>query len=288
MENVYFYKANRFVFQQNGMERNPWDSAVQFHDEFITKTFDSDSGFEAAYKFSIDQRLPNQLWIVIENPALYEMTCNGEKIAAAEGSWWLDKSFGKINITNFARLGENTVKIKASPFTIYHELEPAYVLGEFKVKPTDVGFVIIGEPESDLKLGSWKDQGNWFYADGVSYTQTFDISHPAENYAVELRQWYGSVAQIKVNGQSAGYVGYKPFRRDVTNLIRTGTNVVEVIVTGTLKNTLGPHHAGSQLGSAWPGMFQNAPENGPPPGDKYHAIDYGLLEPFVLKQIKTQ
>jgi len=288
MENVYFYKANRFVFQQNGMERNPWDSAVQFHDEFITKTFDSDSGFEAAYKFSIDQQLPNQLWIVIENPVLYEMTCNGEKIAAVEGSWWLDKSFGRINITKFARLGENTVKIKASPFTIYHELEPAYVLGEFKVKPTDVGFVIIGEPESDLKLGSWKDQGNWFYADGVSYTQTFDISRPAGNYVVELRQWYGSVAQIKVNGQSAGYVGYKPFRRDVTKLIRTGTNVVEVIVTGTLKNTLGPHHAGSQLGSAWPGMFQNAPENGPPPGDNYHAIDYGLLEPFVLKQIKTE
>jgi hypothetical protein len=288
MENVYFYKANQFVFQQNGMECNPWDSAVQFHDEFITKTFDRDSGFEAAFQFNIEQQLPNQLWIVIENPDLYEITCNGEKIAAKKGSWWLDKSFGRINITNFARLGENTVKIKASPFTIYHELEPAYVLGQFKVKPTDVGFVIIGEPESDLKLGSWKDQGNWFYADGVSYTQTFDISRPAGNYVVELRQWYGSVAQIKVNGQSAGYVGYKPFRRDVTNLIRTGTNVVEVIVTGTLKNTLGPHHAGSQLGSAWPDMFQNAPENGPPPGNNYHTIDYGLLEPFVLKQIKTE
>jgi hypothetical protein len=288
LENVYFYAANRFVFQQNGMERNPWDSAVQFRDELIKMTFAPDSGFEAAYRFSIEKRLPDQLWIVIERPDLYNITCNGKTIAAGEGDWWLDRSFGRIDIVEFARLGDNTVKIKASPFTVYHELEPAYVLGEFKVKPTDAGFVIEGEPESRLKPGSWKDQGNWFYAGGVSYRQAFEISRPAGNYVVELQEWYGSVAEIKVNGQSAGYVGYKPFRRDITDLIRSGTNVVEVIVTGTLKNTLGPHHAGTGVGSAWPGMFQKGPENGPPAGKTYHTLDYGLFEPYVLKQISRE
>ena len=288
MKDVYFYKANRFAFQQNGMDRNPWDSAVQFRDELISKTFANDSGFEATYKFKIEQQLPDQLWIVVERSDLYEITCNGKTIEPRKGTWWLDKSFGRIDISKFAKFGENTVKIKASPFTIYHELEPAYVLGEFKVKPTDAGFVIIGEPESNLELGSWKEQGNWFYADGVSYRKTFDIGRKAGNYVIELQKWYGSVAEIRVNGQSAGYVGYKPFQRDVTNLIRAGTNVVEVIIIGTLKNTLGPHHAGSGVGSAWPGMFQRGPENGPPAGDKYHAIDYGLFEPFVLKQITKE
>jgi hypothetical protein len=285
LENVYFYEANRFVFQRHGMERNPWDSAVQFRDELINTTFPHDSGFEAAYSFHIKQRLPDQLWIVIERPDLYDITCNGKTIAAGEGAWWLDKSFGRIDIAALASLGENTVKIKASPLTVYHELEPAYVLGEFRVEPTDAGFVIIGERESDLKPGSWKDQGSWFYADRVSYRQAFDIDLPADNYVVELQEWYGSVAEIKVNGRSAGYVGYKPFRRDVTNLIRSGTNVIEVIVTGTLKNTLGPHHAGPGVGSAWPGMFQKGPEHGPPAGTDYHTIDYGLFEPFVLNQI---
>lgn len=288
LENVYFYKANRFVFQKNGLERNPWDSAVQFRDELIKMRFAPDSGFEAAYRFHIEKQLPDQLWIVIERSDLYDITCNGKTIAAGEGAWWLDKSFGRIDITKFAQLGENTVKIKASPLTVYHELEPAYVLGEFKVKPTDAGFVIEGELESRLKPGSWKDQGSWFYADGVSYRQTFDISQPVGSYVVELQEWYGSVAEIKVNGQSAGYVGYRPFHRDVTNLIRTGTNVVEVIVTGTLKNTLGPHHAGSGVGSAWPGMFQKGPENGPPAGKRYHTLDYGLFEPYVLKQISRE
>ncbi len=287
-ENIYFYRANQFAFRQNGMERNPWDSAVQFRDELITKTFDEDSGFEAAYKFTIEQQLPNQLWIVIERTDLYEITCNGKPIAAKKGSWWLDKSFGRIDITKFATLGENTVRIKASPFTIYHELEPAYVLGEFRAKATDAGFVIVGESKPDMKLGSWKKQGGPFYAAGVTYRQTFDIKRPTGEYVVELQKWYGSVAEIRVNGRSAGYVGYKPFQRDVTTLIRTGANVVEVIVTGTLKNTLGPHHAGSGVGSAWPSMFHKGPENGPPAGDKYHTIDYGLFEPFILKQITTE
>jgi hypothetical protein len=91
-----------------------------------------------------------------------------------------------------------------------------------------------------------------------------------------------------MNGMSAGYIAYKPWQCDVTDLIKSGKNTVEVLVIGTLKNTLGPHHAGTGLGSAWPGMFQQGPETGPPPGKDYHTVDYGLFEPFVLKQIIEQ
>jgi hypothetical protein len=60
---------------------------------------------------------------------------------------------------------------------------------------------------------------------------------------------------------------------------------VEVVVIGTLKNTLGPHHAGTGVGSAWPGMFHQGPAQGPPPGNAYHTLSYGLFEPFVLKRV---
>ncbi|MBM4102511.1 MAG: hypothetical protein FJ263_00465 [Planctomycetes bacterium] len=281
-ENSYFYKANQFAFQQNGLQRNPWDNAVQFRDECIHKTFDQGSGLEAQYHFNIEQQLPEKLWIVIERADLYEITCNGRTVAAAKGMWWLDKSFGRIDITETAKLGKNTVRIKASPFTIYHELEPAYILGQFALTQTDSGFTIVGSG-SDMNTGSWKQQGCPFYAEGVSYTQTFDIDKSRGKYFVELEKWYGSVAEVKVNSRSAGYIGYRPWRCEVTNLIGPGTNTIEVIVTGTLKNTLGPHHAGDQLGSAWPRMFHKGPENGPPPGQQYHTIDYGLFEPFSLK-----
>jgi hypothetical protein len=284
-ENIYFYKANQFAFAKNGMERNPWDSAVQFRDELISRTFAPDSGFEATYRFKIEQKVPERLCIVIERPDLYSIKCNGKTVSAMKDEWWLDKAFGKIDISNAVRLGENTVAITASPFTIYHELEPAYLLGVFTLKESGSGFVVAGGSEPALELGSWKKQGYPFYAAGVCYKRKFDVKRSAGRYLVELDKWYGSVAEVIINDKSAGYFAYKPWQCDVTDLIKQGTNVVEVVVIGTLKNTLGPHHAGTGLGSAWPGMFQKGPETGPPAGRDYHTVDYGLFEPFVLKQI---
>jgi hypothetical protein len=287
-ENLYFYKASRFAFSKNGLPRNPWDSSVQFRDEIISKTFGLDSGFEAAYRFTIEGRVPELLSIVIERPDLYTIACNGKVVSANNDDWWLDKAFGKINIAQAAKIGANVVTIKASPFTIYHELEPAYALGTFTVREAESGFVIVGGSQPALELGSWKKQGYPFYAAGVCYKQQFNIARPAGRYHIELPDWYGSVAEVILNGSSAGHVAYRPWQCDVTDLIRPGANTIEVVVIGTLKNTLGPHHAGTGLGSAWPGMFQKAPETGPPPGKDYHTIDYGLFEPFVLKQTIEQ
>ncbi len=284
-KNIYFYQASQFAFAENGMARNPWDSAVQFQDELVKKTFGPGSGFEATYRFTIQQKVPKRLWIVIERPDLYAITCNGKTVSTKKDSWWLDKSFGKIDISKVSKLGENSVTIKASPFTIYHEVEPAYVLGAFKLRPVNSGFVIVGGPEPAVELGSWKEQGYPFYAAGVSYRRKFDIARPAGQYLVELRKWYGSVAEIIVNGVPAGYIAYQPWQCDVTELIKSGTNTIEVVVIGTLKNTLGPHHAGTTLGSAWPSMFHKAPQKGPPPGKEYHTVDYGLFEPYVLKHV---
>jgi hypothetical protein len=284
-KNIYFYKASQFAFAKNGMGRNPWDSAVQFRDELISRTFAPESGFEATYRFTIEKRVPERLYIVIERPDLYSIKCNSKTVSAMKEKWWLDKAFGKIDISDAVRMGENTVTISASPFTIYHELESAYVLGAFTLKESYSGFVIAGVSKSSMKLGSWKKQGYPFYAAGVCYKQKFNVNRFDGNYLVELEKWYGSVVEVIVNGNSAGYIAYKPWQCDVTDLIRQGTNTVEVVVIGALKNTLGPHHAGTGLGSAWPGMFQQGPETGPPAGRNYHMVDYGLFEPFVLKQI---
>jgi hypothetical protein len=289
---IYFYRASQFAFSKNGMARNPWDSSVQFKDELISKKFGPDSGFEATYRFTIEERLPEQLSIVIERPDLYVITCNGRTVSAKKDAWWLDKAFGRIDITEAAKIGENAATIKASPFTIYHELESAYVLGTFRLKPTESGFVVIGESKPTLKLGSWKSQGYPLYSAGISYKCRYDVSQLAGHWAVTTGEWYGSVAEVVVNGKSAGYLVSQHWPLgglcDVTQFIQPGTNAVEVRVIGTLKNTLGPHHNGTLRGSAWPASFQKAPENGPPPGDSYDTIDYGLFEPFTLHQIMEE
>ena len=284
-KNVYFYQANQFAFQKNGMNRNPWDSAVQYKDELITRTFPQDSGFSATYSFAIEKAVPGNLAIVIERPDLYTITCNGQPVQWNRTQWWLDKAFGKIDIADLAKTGRNTVTIEASPFTIYHELEPAYVLGDFTLKSASPGFVITPDKPLDVSRQGWHEQGHPFYSAGVAYTQVFDVARPEGRYEVSLPDWYGSTARVKVNGKLAGRLVSRPWTCDVTDLIKPGQNSVQVEVIGTLKNTLGPHHNNPGLGTAWPSMFQRGAKSGPPSGDAYHTVAYGLFEPFVLGQI---
>ncbi len=121
-----------------------------------------------------------------------------------------------------------------------------------------------------------------FFAAGVAYRQKFQIDQPGGRYRVSAARWYGSVATVTVNDKLCGHLVSQPWEVDVTDAVRAGENEVEIVVVGTLKNTLGPHHAGTVVGSAWPGMFQQGPPQGPPPGSAYHSIGYGLYEPFVL------
>jgi hypothetical protein len=281
--NVYFYAANQFVFQKNGLERNPWDSAVQFKDEFIAKSFPAESGFEVAYRFKVQDRVPASLSIVLERADLYSITCNGQAVRPSPDAWWLDKSFARLEISQLAHVGENVVVLRAKPFSIYHEVEPAYILGDFILNSGGHGFVIA--PSAGLQLGPWNEQGHPFYSGNVGYRQVFTLEQlPAGEFVVALNAWRGSVAKVLVNGRLAGYVGHAPWECSVTPLLRKGENTVEVVVVGTLKNTLGPHHGKPGLGTAWPGMFQRGPASGPPPGEDYHTVGYGLFQPFALKR----
>jgi hypothetical protein len=289
--NTYFYQANRFVWQKNGEDRDPWDSAVQFKDELISRKFPSNSGFEASYKFTIVSDVPTNLAIVVERPDLYTITCNGRPVTGNAGDWWLDKAFGRIHIAPVARTGENLVTIKAAPFTMFHELEPAYLLGDFALEPTDQGFVIrpehafsLGIREPGKKREGWNSQGAPFYGGGVAYRERFVVDRPSGRFAVALPEWYGSVAQVVINGKFAGYIDAPPWECEVSKWVKNGQNTVEVTAIGTLKNTLGPHHGNPVLGAAWPNRFQVGPNPGPPPGTNYSTVAYGLFQPFVLKQ----
>jgi hypothetical protein len=157
-----------------------------------------------------------------------------------------------------------------------------YLRGGFALDAAESGFVVAAE--RPLSLGPWNEQGQPFYGHAVSYAQVFDVRKKDGTFRVRLNRWHGSVARVKVNGSAAGFILSAPWTLDVTGSIRPGDNRIEVEVVGTLKNTLGPHHGDPAPGTAWPAMFQKGPASGPPPGDRYSTLGYGLFEPFVLVQ----
>jgi hypothetical protein len=286
-KSIHCRRATVDLFKRNGFAGNPWFESVQFADEHIRRKFPPEGGFEATYRFVIAERVPERLHLVLERPDLYQsIACNGVAAKLIPGAWWLDRSFGRIDLKTAARVGENSVTIKASPFTVFHELEPAYVLGNFSLRSAQSGFVIVRETPLKLLTLGWNGQGHPFFSGGVAYGEAFDVPRPSGRYFVELSAWLGSVAKVAVNGEPAGTIAWRPWECEVTDLLRPGRNTIEVSVIGTLRNTLGPHHAGPPRGIVAPGMFTQAPASGPPPGEQYSTIGYGLFRPFVLRNAR--
>jgi hypothetical protein len=145
---------------------------------------------------------------MVERPDLYKITCDGRRVAAGEGAWWLERAFGKVDIASAVHVGENTVALRASPFTVYRVLEAACLLGDFAVRPTGKGF--LGMPAGRLSLGPWDGQGRPFKAEGVACAEGFSLLEVSGRCRVSLPEWCGSVASIRVNGDPAGYVAPVP------------------------------------------------------------------------------
>jgi hypothetical protein len=286
-KDIYFYAAQRKTFQHHGLDRNPWDRAVQYKTNILDlDKFLPNSGFEADFWFEADAGVDlASLQVVVERPQLYHTFVNGREVNPDPEKWWLDRSFGVFDIGSSAKTGKNRITLKASPFTIHIELEPVYLLGDFCLANQEKGFKLVANQA--LKPGAWSEQGLPFYAGGIGYTMTFGMLGKDElnkyRYGVELVNWRGSVAEVKVNDKRAGFIAYPPFQLDISNLLEERRdNKITVIVYGTLKNTLGPHHNNPPLGMAWPSMFQKGAEGGRPPGSKYSVVGYGLFEGFWI------
>jgi hypothetical protein len=280
-ENLYFFKAADQIYKKNGFNGNPWSRAVQYKTSIVDRDkFHGDSGFEAVYYFDVEIGVnKTSLRAVVERPELWHLWINDKKIKANENEYWLDRAFGVYEIGEFVNEGKNQIKLIADKMTVYSELEAIYILGLFNLESQTSGWKLI--KEKPLACGKWNEQGIPFYSDGISYTQKYNVDGKDKRFIVNVPFWYGSVAEVKVNGKDAGIIGWQPDELDITELIQNGENEVSVIVYGTPKNLLGPHHNGPARGSAWPAMFENGPER-QPAGNKYDVISYGLFEKFKL------
>lgn len=279
-EDLWFNLASEKVYQKYGFRGNPW-FGTQFKTEFLDKDhFPPDSGFEATYHFDVDGAVnPAKLQAVVERPSLWHVSVNGEPVTARPGAWWLDTSFGAYDIGSRVRAGKNSITLKAQPMSVHAEIQPVYILGEFGVAAQPAGFRIV--PARELSSGAWKDQAMPFYSDALAYRRTYTISQPGGAYKVRLGQWLGVIAEVKVNGKSAGIIGWKPYEIDVTGMLRNGSNEVEVLVYGSLKNLLGPHLTKYRPGLVGSWLWRTAPEH-TPPGSQYEVIGYGLFDDFQL------
>jgi hypothetical protein len=207
---------------------------------------------------------------------------NGKEIRPTQNRW-LDREMRLFNIEKEVQTGENSLALELSPMKIFAEIEPVYILGNFIVAPVAKGWELRPQQE-EFSTGSWKNQGWAFYSQQVSYRKTFEIGDIGKHYRVRLGEWTGTVAEVSINGKSAGIIGFAPYSIDVSGLIQKGNNTVEVTVTGSNKNLLGPFHNNPAPGLVSPWHFRGVKKY--PSGSDYQQLDYGLMDDFWLEEGK--
>lgn len=282
LKDIHTYEACQLVYQYYGFpEGNPWGTAIQYKDNITARDTMTNEGFSATYHFSIEENVDHSaLKAVIERPELYTITVNGKNISNQSENWWIDRDFRILSIGNYVQPGKNSLTISIKPMKLDAEIAPIYIIGEFRLCPINHGWSI-ASPYKTMQLGSWRSQGWPFYPHEMLYTQTFTIpSVPAPLYEVQLGKWNGTVAEVIVNGNSAGIIGFKPYTLDVSQWIHPGDNQVDIKVIGSNKNSFGPFHNESSIGFVTPNLYKGITEW--PPGDRYLQLDYGLFEPFRL------
>ncbi len=283
---MYYIDAADLIYREHGFEpyhidRNPWNLGIQFRSELLdTNVFDPGTGFEAVFSFRAAPDVqPKGLLLVVEYGHLYDVLVNGRTVDPVEGEWWLDQSMNVYDIEEQFQQGTNTVTLIADPMHVLAELEKIFITGDFGLEPAGRGFLMTAAPA--LQTGSWKDQMMPFYPSTVSYSKTIRLDEDYRYFKLQLNEWSGTVASVKVNGKQSGIIGWKPYELDISEYIHPGENEIVVTVYGSLKNTLGPHHFVTRRGFVTPWSFNDAPGS-QPPGNEYDLLDYGLFGAFVI------
>ncbi|MDR0725449.1 MAG: hypothetical protein LBF59_05505, partial [Prevotellaceae bacterium] len=281
---LHVFDAGDKAFKRNGFDAgNPWNTSVQYKDNIVRRDTFTSGGFKAVYRFVMSEGCDTKgLQAVIERPWLYRVSLNGKEIHPSENGW-LDREMRLFDIDKEVQTGENILALELSPMKIHAEIEPVYILGNFVVQPLAKGWELKPATE-EFSVGSWKNQGWAFYSRQVSYRKTFELDDVKKHYRVRLGDWSGTVAEISVNGEPAGIIGFEPYSLDVSALVRKGANTVEVIVTGSNKNLLGPFHGNPKPGLVSPWHFRGVKKY--PSGNDYHQLDYGLSNDFYLESEK--
>lgn len=243
---------------------------VKVTDDLYKAAYESGevSQIKLIYKFYADFKsgLPKNISVAAECDS-GDITVNGVP-ATSNGEWFIDKAIKVFNLKNVVHNGENSVEID---FTIerpdelsetgdfegyknifFYNVEPEsiYITGDFSVIPKGEildypeGYITKEEfyitDSADLNYSEFTKQGLWFYRGKIELYTEFDSFGKEQYLTFENPEF--TAAEIFINGKNAGIVFSAPFRINITSFVEKGKNTLNILLYGSNRNTLGPHH----------------------------------------------
>lgn len=229
------------------------------------------------FKFNVQKATFTKFDLVVETPEIFEIQVNGNEVEKKVTGYYHDTSFKTIDIAKFVKEGRNEITLtcdfvqseqvyenckkslrfesEKNKLSYDMEIEAIYVKGDFAVRTNDAfhnverrgivtnGRFYITEAPKTVKVGALAQQGYPFFAGSVTFKKVINLTaEEIKDRSVKFQKLCSTVTKVRVNGVEMGKVMWQPYEVDVTPALKEGENVVEITVTGNLRNLLGPFH----------------------------------------------
>ncbi|HJW91496.1 MAG TPA: hypothetical protein VJ436_12705, partial [Anaerolineales bacterium] len=187
------------------------------------------------------ERLPEQLDLIIDGFAGTEwhLYLNGQAVSAEPARSPFDAQMKSVDIRPQARLGDNLIALRlVLTNSTDGLLDLLKLLGDFSLAGQP-GAYRIAEPRPSLQPGSWSSQGYPHYSGRATYRQRFYLPESFQGKRVFLEPAMDDdVLEVLVNGRPAGVRLWEPYTIEISDLLQSGENLLELRVANTLANLL--------------------------------------------------
>lgn len=232
---------------------------------------------ELIFRFNVRKLAFKKCQLVLETPEIFTVKVNGREIDKKIVDTFHDTAFKCVDIYGALLAGYNEISLtcdfeqservyenikKSLAFEseknkLFYdmEIEAIYLRGDFGVY-TDSEFVpldkrafrvdggfYLAEKNLTVTDGAICTQGYPFFAGEMTFSKKVTLTEEQiKNAVISFAKLSSNVTKVKINGVDAGTVMWRPYDIDVSQLLKTGENEIEITVIGNLRNLLGPFH----------------------------------------------
>ncbi len=217
--------------------------------------------------------IPEKLILVCETPWIFDISVNGKKISSDHSGYFADKSFKKIDITDYVKCGENVISLEcrfSQSAEVYEniekskifeseknklnydmEIESIYLIGDFSVGTNGNwtennnlrcvfdGSFSIEAPKRDVPYKRLEKNGYPFFCGKMTFEETVCVT--GDNPVLKLERKGINVVHLEANGKSKTCL-WCADEIPVADILEKGENKLKITIVNNLKNLLGPHH----------------------------------------------
>ncbi len=313
------------------------EPVIGIHERLTSEKYNGDLSLR--YLVNIES-IPVACSLVVEQPQLFSsIQVNGKNYSFINDGFYRDQTFRKSDLKNLLVKGKNNIvfnlKYKAPISNSYiakerygTEIESIYLIGDFGVsaKPSNADAetieknkkgIFVQKPVNRFSSFSITSELNVFGGDLAKlgypfFAGSFELSTKLElperiagrKYFLYFPSAEAIVIKALINGQEIDNLVWNPWEADITKAMKPGVNEIQLVLSNSLRNLLGPHHhKGGELVGVGPLSFTGQsfwtnPEHGENNWyelrktgkanlwrDDYFCIPFGILsEPVITER----